>query len=143
MGQQSLGEKRSDSSGIDRHSSSPSNQLSEPIVQPLGTLKGVANNIDLLCHMKSYTQLTPAQAEIWVHVLQLWPDDVLEQVCVDFGGGLDPFPDLGKLICQCRRVHDRNEHRAAPGAGYDVLDDRTRVVMTKILRQLKERGDDG
>jgi len=64
---------------------------------------------------KTAKELTQEQAICWLTVLAHYPSDVVREACVYLALGTDPFPDLGKLVRQCRRIEDERSgtiHRA-------------------------------
>lgn len=59
--------------------------------------------------MKRQAQFTPHQLATWMATLSTFPVPVVTRACLTMGHGTDPFPDLGKIMAECRRIEFEND----------------------------------
>lgn len=72
-----------------------------------------------LCSMKKTLELTPHQLDTWDKVLSChFPEDIVTRSIVEFGLTDDPFPDIGKLVQRCQRIHAERSANYAPGRDF-------------------------
>jgi hypothetical protein len=83
--------------------------------------------------MKNQVEFTAYALETWVAVLSVFEPYIVNRAVIQLGLGVDPFPDLGKVVMICEELR-RKATGKMPSDGKVKLADATLNSVAKALQ---------